>query len=108
MIQFLRKHRLIHSFTPDNSNNTCSFEGSGKFIVLENTQELFSLSCSLNQYTIFNLYTQIGKQKQLQVFYEGAKRVLILFSHYMHTFATGMRPILPIQKQLLINRNCSF
>ncbi len=56
------EHTTANLFIPNNGN-TCSFEGSGKFIVQENTQELFSLSCILNKYRIFNLYTQIGKQK---------------------------------------------
>lgn len=30
------------------------------------------------------------------------------FSHHTRTFATGLWPILPLRKQLLINRNCSF
>ncbi len=30
------------------------------------------------------------------------------FSHYICMFATGLWPILPLPKHLLINRNCSF
>ncbi len=41
------------------------------------------------------------------MFYEGASGYRS-FSHYIRTFATVLRPILPLGEQLLINRNCSF